>query len=88
VSPCPRPHPTDRAGWRAACDYPHIGDTDHDFIIPSNDMEVRRLMVGVVHRDLDAVEDGERRHGWEAYDAPGGVHQIVDIRARTSTLVP
>jgi predicted Zn-ribbon and HTH transcriptional regulator len=51
-------------------------------------MKMRRLMVSVVHRDLDAVEDGERRHGWELMMRPAACTTFLGIRAGTSTLVP
>jgi hypothetical protein len=43
-------------------------------------MKMRRLMVSVVHRDLDAFDDRERRHGLEAYDVSDSHRQNVAIR--------
>ena len=44
-----------------------VPDAHHDLVFPGNGVKVRRLMVSVVHRDLDAVDDRERRHGMELY---------------------
>lgn len=62
MSPGPCPDAADHSGRRMASDDPDIGYADHDFILPGDDMKVRRFVIRVVDHDFDAVDDRYRRH--------------------------